>query len=79
MQQIRCFLEGDALHATAGFSLANDNYKEALELLQNRYGNTQQIIAAQMNVLAKTSSVDNENLVVEEVFGQFLTSHMKYG
>ena len=25
---LRCFLEGDALHAIAGFSLTNDNYKE---------------------------------------------------
>ena len=36
---LRCFLEGNALHAIAGFSLTNDNYKEALELLQNKYGN----------------------------------------
>ena len=26
---LRCFLEGHALHAIAGFSLTNDNYKEA--------------------------------------------------
>ena len=25
---LRCFLEGDAPHAIAGFSLTNDNYKE---------------------------------------------------
>ena len=37
---LRCFLEGDALHAIAGFSLTKHNYKEALELLQNTYGNT---------------------------------------
>ena len=59
---LRCFLEGDALREIAGFSLTNDNYKEGLELLKNRYGNTQQIIAAQMNVLVKMSSVDNEDL-----------------
>ena len=34
------YLEGDALHAITGFSLTNYNYKEALELLQNGYGNT---------------------------------------
>ena len=25
---LRCFLEGDAPHVIAGFSLTNDNYKE---------------------------------------------------
>ena len=59
---LRCFLEGDGLHAIAGFSLTNDNYKEALELLQSRYGNTQQIVAAHMSALIKISSVDNEDL-----------------
>ena len=47
---LRCFFEGDALDAIGGFSLTNDNYKEALELLQNRYGNTQQIIAAHITL-----------------------------
>ena len=42
--------------------MTNDNCKEALQLLQNRYGNTQQIIAAHMNALVKMSSVDNEDL-----------------
>ena len=32
---LTCFL-GDALRAIAGFSLANDNYKEELELLHIR-------------------------------------------
>ena len=59
---LRCFLEGDRLHAIARFSLTNDNYKETQKLLQNRYGNTQQIIATQMNALIKMSSVDDEDL-----------------
>ena len=59
---LRCFLEGDALHLITGFSLTNDNYKEALELSQNRYGNTQHIIAVHMNALVKMSSVNNEDL-----------------
>ena len=54
---LRYFLEGDALHAIAGLILTNDSYKDALELLQNRYGNTQQIIDAHMNALVKMSSV----------------------
>ena len=50
---LRCYLESDALEAIAGFSLTNDSYKEALELLKNSYGNTQQIISAHMNTLVK--------------------------
>ena len=66
---LRRFLEGDALHAIAGFSLTNDNYKEALELLQKRYRNTQQIIAAHMNALVKMSSVSNEDFSwIKDVF-----------
>ena len=76
MQQIRFFLERDALHTTAGFSLGTNNYKEAFQFLQNRYGNTQPIIAAQMNVLVKTSSVDNEDLLLRKFFGDD-TSHLK--
>ena len=74
---LRCFLEGDRLHAIARFSLTNDNYKEALELLQNRYGNTQQIIAAHMNTLVKISSVDNEELSGLRKFFDDVTSRVK--
>ena len=40
---LRCFLDGEASHAIAGLSLTNENYKEALDLLKNRYGNPQLI------------------------------------
>ena len=74
---LRRFLEGDALHAVAGFSLTNDNYEESLELLQNRHGNTQQIIAAHMNALVKMSSFDNEDLSGLRKFFDGVTSHMR--
>ena len=73
---LRCFL-GAALHAIAGFSLTNDNYKEALELLQNRYGNTQQIIAAHMNALVKMSSANYEDLSGLRKFFDDVTSHVR--
>ena len=41
---LRCYLEGDALHAIAGLTLTNENYNKALDLLKNRYGNLQLII-----------------------------------
>ena len=74
---LRCFLEGDALHAIARFSLINGNYQEALELLQNRYGKTQQIIPAHMNALVKMSSVDNEDLSGLRKFFDAVTSHVR--
>ena len=71
------FLERDALHAIAGFSLTNDNYKEALELLQNRYGNMQQIMAAHINALVKMSSVDIEDLSGFRKFFDDVISHVR--
>ena len=74
---LRNLLEGDALHAIARFSLTNDNNKEALELLQSRYGNTQQIIAAHINALVKMSSVNNEDLRGLRKFFDDVTSHVR--
>ena len=48
-----------------------------MELLQNRYGNTQQIIAAHMNALVKMSSVDNEDLSGLRKFFDEVTSHVR--
>ena len=76
LNYLKCFLEGYALHATAGFSFTNDNYKEALELLQNRYGNTQQTIAAQVNTLIKMSSVNSKDLSGLRKFFDDVTSHV---
>ena len=74
---LRYFLNGDALHAIAGFSSTNDNYKGASALLKNRYGNTQQIIPAHMNALVKMSSVDNEDLSGLTKFFDYVTSHVR--
>ena len=53
-----------------------DNHKEALALLQNRIGNTQQIIAAHMNALAKMRSVDNKDLSELRKHFDDVTSHV---
>ena len=72
----RNLITSDVLHAIAGFSLTSDNHKEALALLQNRIGNTQQIIAAHMNALAKMRSVDNKDLSELRKHFDDVTSHV---
>ena len=46
-------LEGKAASTVAGMSLSNENYKQAIQLLQERFGNTQVIISAHMDALLK--------------------------
>ena len=71
---LRCCSEGDALRSIAGFSLTNNNYKKAL---QNRYGNTQQIIAAHMNALVIMITVNNKGLSGLRKFFDDVTSHLR--
>ena len=71
------FFSRRCVNAIAGFSLTNNDYKEALELLQNRYGNMQLIIAAHMKALVKMSSVDNKDLNGFRKFVDDVTSHVR--
>ena len=57
---LRCYLEGDALQCIAGFSLSNENYEKAFELLKERYGNKQMIISAHMNELLKIRKITSD-------------------
>ena len=43
---LKGFLKDTALSTIEGFPLTNDNYANALELLRQRYGNTQLVINA---------------------------------
>ena len=47
------YLQKDALHTISGMPTTNANYKKALELLKNRFGNPQKVISAHMNELLK--------------------------
>ena len=63
---LRGYLEEDALHCISGLALTNENYLEALRLLTERYGNTQNIITAHVNELLEitpiTSNADTEGI-----------------
>ena len=43
---LKSFLSNSALSAISGLSLNSANYKEAIDILQQRYGNTQVLISA---------------------------------
>ena len=46
-------LEGSALHSMKGLAITEENYQAALDILQERFGNSQQIISAHMDELLK--------------------------
>ena len=46
-------LEGAALRSVQGLSLTEENYQAAIDLLQQRFGNQQQVISAHMDELLK--------------------------
>ena len=48
-------LEGNALRAVKGLAITEDNYQSAVDILQERFGKTQQIISAHMDELLKLS------------------------
>ena len=50
---LKTYLDKSALQAIEGFSLTNENYTEAWNLLNDRYGNEHYIIACHMKKLVK--------------------------
>ncbi|XP_028409239.1 uncharacterized protein LOC114531823 [Dendronephthya gigantea] len=53
-------LEGQALRSIKGLAITEDNYQAALDILQERYGNSQQIISAHMDDLLKLQPCSGE-------------------
>ena len=62
---LKGFLKDTALNMIEGFPLTNDNYTNALELLTQRYGNTQLIISSHMHDLIKIGKVSNHNNILK--------------
>ena len=57
---LHSLLEGAAALSIQGLSLTADNYDSAIELLNNRFGNTQLIIATHMEELFKLPACTGE-------------------
>ena len=53
---LKSLLEGPAARAVQGLALSDANYDAAIELLEERFGRTQQIIAAHMDELLRIPS-----------------------
>ena len=58
LNYLRSFLEGPAVATIAGLSLTKDNYKVAVDLLRQRYGNKQVIISSHIESLLKLPRVN---------------------
>ena len=54
---LKRYLSGQALSSISGLSMSSTNYKEAITILQERYGNPQVLISAYMESLLKLGKV----------------------
>ena len=57
---LRSLLERTTHDAIAGLTLSSANYQEAIEILQNRFGNKQLIIAKHMELLLNVEAVPSD-------------------
>ena len=64
-EYLRTYLSGKALATISGLTLNSENYKEALDILIDRYRNPQVLTSARIETLVKINRVKNiENLEV---------------
>ena len=59
---LRRYLAGQALATISGLTLNSQNYKEALDILIDRYGNPQVLISAHMETVKIKKAKNMENL-----------------
>ena len=72
------YLEKNALHTISGMPKTNANYKKALELLRNRFGNLQKIISTHMNELLKLKRIASDRDVKAiQLFYDDIESHVR--
>ena len=65
------FLEGSAARSIKGLTLTSANYDSAIEILKNRFGRTQQVIAAHMDQILQISACsENRTGQLRYVFDQ---------
>ena len=57
---LRSFLRRAALDAISGLTLTAANYREAIAILEKRFGNKQQIISKDMDALLNTEAVTSQ-------------------
>ena len=57
---LQSFLEGEALRAVEGLEITDENYAQAKEILENRYGNKQLIVNSHMEEMVTIPEVADE-------------------
>ena len=69
-------MTGEALKVVEGLTLTKENYKHAVVLLQERFGNTQILISAHMDVLVKLPKVKSMSEVskLRDIYDRLETS-----
>ena len=58
---LKKYLKGEALGVVSGLNLSAENYKEAIALLKDRYGNEQVLISAHMQSLLSIKKIKNKD------------------
>ncbi|XP_057308167.1 uncharacterized protein LOC130646050 [Hydractinia symbiolongicarpus] len=61
---LKRYVEGQASETISGLSLSSTNYKEAIKILTERYGNPQVLISAHMDCLIRLNKVTNKSDIV---------------
>ena len=56
---LKSYLEGQSLSAISGISLSEENYSEAIEILEKRFGNKQILISSNIDQLLSISLVES--------------------
>ena len=75
---LKSLIQGQAANTISGFSLTGENYKEAVRLLKERYGNKQVLISAHMEALLKlpAASSISETKKLRDIYDK-LESHVR--
>ena len=76
-QYLKSYLPGQVERCIEGFLLTNDNYREALNLLKERFGNTQLIINTHLSQLMKPGIVEEGNVSKLRNFFNTAESHTR--
>ena len=58
---LRNYLKGEALRAIDGLAVTNENYSEAYEILEKRFGNKQMIVNSHMEELCSIIPVEDKD------------------
>ena len=75
---LRSLLQGSALDAISGLTLTTTNYQEAVDILNKRFGNKQQIVSKHMDALLNIDPVmSNHNLKALRQLYDTIESHVR--